>query len=119
MEPFIFEELTIEVKETADTVVITWLGKSRNLNPATILVPYFNSLMPHLIGKNVEIDFTRLNLMNSSTVHPILTFIKKLSAKDVNTLVKYDSSLTWQKASFDPLSIVFACLPHIKFVSIN
>ena len=44
--------------------------------------------------------------MNSSTIPPLLTFIKDLEESTTDATFLYNDEKDWQRASFKPLSII-------------
>lgn len=112
------EGLKIEAAEDNGKVTLTWKGKSRNMTPELILDPYFAEIIPNLTGKVLTVDFSQLQTMNSSTVPPILSFIRNLEEKQIQTEVKYDCCLGWQCASFIPLSTIIRNYKYVKIEAI-
>ncbi len=92
---------------------MTWIGQSDDRNPSASLNPYLDSLIPALKGSQLVIEYTRLEYMNSSTVPPIIQFIKKLNLNKIKTLIHYDASSKWQSASFKALETLSLMMPHI------
>ena len=112
------EGLKLELTEKSSKVILMWKGKSRHMNPAMILDPYFSEILDILANKEFTMDFSQLVTMNSSTVPPILSFIKELEEKRINTEIKYDSSLGWQSASFIPISTITRDYKYVKVLPI-
>ena len=69
------------IVERGEKNIVKWIGKSEDRDPASLLNPYFESLVEEMVGKDAEIQFENLEYMNSSTVTPIIQLIKKLNAK--------------------------------------
>lgn len=116
MKEFKMEELTIYLDDMGKKVLMSWLGKSRSLDPAKYLDPFLQEVVDEVKGKELEVDFTSLDCMNSSTIPPILSFIKSLECKNVTTIVLYDGSVDWQRASFVPLASVINLYKYVKIV---
>ena len=51
--------------------------------------------------------------MNSSTVPPIIQFLKKLNTNEVKTLITYNADSKWQAASFKALETFSGILNFI------
>lgn len=112
-----FEDLYIEIVEDKETIKIIWNGESLNQHPAKGIDPYFNTLINQLPKtKLIEIDFTRLKIMNSSTVLPILRLIKNLEDLNIKANVLYDASQSWQRACFKPLGAITINYRNIKVI---
>ncbi len=110
------KEGSLELKVSADPAktVVTWLGRSDAQNPAQFLTPYLTGLVKQFKGSELVVDFSRLSYMNSSTVSPIIQFLKMADTTKINTLVKYDASSTWQNASFKALKAMSVVMKHVK-----
>lgn len=116
MESLITEDFAIKVRED-DPVNILWTGRSRNLNPSLILDKYLNGLLPHLLDREVLIDFTEMDSLNSSTIPPILSFLTDLEKRKVRTEVRYSKEVYWQNASFKPLSVLTREFKYVQILS--
>jgi hypothetical protein len=113
VKEFKVDNFEIKVSEQTDEVKIQWLGRSEARNPAEILNPYLDNIANQLRGKNILIDYTKLEFMNSSTVPPIIKFIKSCSVNGMITNVHYNKNLEWQSASFMPLKTVCIILKNV------
>ena len=107
------DNFEIKITEQLDKVKVQWLGRRESRNPAEILNPYFDNMINQLNGKSITIDYTLLEFMNSSTVPPIIKFIKACSLGGINTVVNYSKDLEWQNASFKPLQTICMMLKNI------
>ncbi len=105
--------LTIEIKDDA-IITMSWLGRSENREPATVLNPYLAKIIDGLSGKELAVDFTKLEYMNSSTVPPIIQLLKNLEAKKVVTKIFYDKESKWQAASFKALETISKAMTSIE-----
>jgi len=105
-------EIILDKKENSAT--ISWRGKSDDRNPSVSLDPYFDSIIGELKGLELSVDFLKLEYMNSSTVPPIIKFLKDLNANEINSVFIYDASSKWQAASFKAFETFSKMLPHIS-----
>lgn len=110
--------LTVEIenKKGALSVQIKWIGKSDKREPASVLVPYLNGLIQELKGRKVEVVFTELKFMNSSTVPPIIQFMKDLSNNSSESIFIYNKNSNWQAASFKALETISKSLKNIEVI---
>ena len=106
MQDFDNGNLKIKLSRDGEYIKMLWLGDSRTLNPASQLEPYLFPLVRELRNKKLVIDFTQLNSMNSSTVMPILFFMRNLEKLAVITQIHYKGSSSWQRASFEVIANV-------------
>jgi len=107
--------LTIEIKD-GEIVVMSWLGKSESREPSAVLNPYLSKVLDGISGKELAVDFTKLEYMNSSTVPPIIQLIKNLDSKKVPTKIFYDKESKWQAASFKALETISKAMTSIEVV---
>lgn len=119
MKSLIFEDLKIEVAQVDELVRVAWIGKCRTLNPENILDTYLAKLVEFSLGKKIIVTFDKLESMNSSTVPPLLTFIKTLEENKIQGQFLYDDNEDWQRASFKPLSVIAGRYKHIKITPIK
>ena len=119
MEDLNFDKLYIQVIEEDDTVKLNWIGTSLNLHPSKELDPYFDKIVGQLTDKKLIINFSKLKIMNSSTVPPILKLVKGLEDAKIQTTILYDPSLRWQTASFRPLSAITKSYKNIEVTTIS
>ncbi|MCB1190677.1 MAG: hypothetical protein H7A23_23135 [Leptospiraceae bacterium] len=114
MESLNIDNLEIKVKKENSHISISWMGKSDNRNPSASLIPYFNGMIDEIKGNSLRIDFTKLEYMNSSSVIPIIQFIKQLEGAAIPTEVVYDGSSSWQKKSFEALEKICNNLKNVN-----
>lgn len=119
MEPLNYEDLTIEIESLENYVKVSWIGRCRTLNPEQVLDSYLARLTHSVRGKKVVVIFDKLDSMNSSTVPPLLTFIKTLEDDGTEAVFLYDDKEDWQRASFRPLSVIAGKYKHITIKPIT
>ena len=81
--------LRIAVFRRDNKATILWSGVSDSRNPSAFLNAVVQRLVEELQGYEVTIDFRRLEFMNSSTVPPIISLIKRLDAQGISSLVLF------------------------------
>jgi anti-sigma regulatory factor (Ser/Thr protein kinase) len=106
--------LEIQVVVKDNDVNIVWKGRSEDRQPSALLNPYFTGLLDELVGKEVNVDFTLLEYMNSSTVVPIINLIKNLEGKSIKSSIIYDKNQKWQAASFKALEVMANMMNKVK-----
>lgn len=114
-----YEDLKIDVTEVDNVVKVSWIGKCRTLNPEHILDTYLAQLTQFVKGKKLIVTFDKLDSMNSSTVPPLLTFIKTLEENCIESQFLYNDQEDWQRASFKPLSVIAGRYEYVKIKAIN
>ena len=102
-------DLTIEVAQLgpSEPIRCSWLGKSQDRSPATILAPWFEKLLVEAkqAAAPVEMHFERLEHFNSSTITALIRLIQNARNAGVQLLMVYDQNLKWQRLSFDALRV--------------
>jgi len=117
MQNYKNNQLEIIVTENDNLVNIKWLGHSRTLDPAVELDPYLNGLLTELQGKTIFVDFSELISMNSSTIMPIIFFIRKLEEQTITAEIHYNGKLSWQNASFVVIAEIIKSYKNVKIMA--
>ncbi|MCK6546187.1 hypothetical protein L6R52_10085 [Myxococcota bacterium] len=107
-------ELTIAVTDDGANVSVAWLGTSDAREPGRELTPYLTELASKLVGKAVDVDFRKLEYMNSGTVAPIIQFARTLDKLGVKTRLLYDSKVGWQRVNFVAMKNIAKTLVHVS-----
>lgn len=118
MDNFKVEDLEIKISGTGSDFQMKWSGRSESRNPGEILNPYLDGLMKSLSGKKLTVDYCSLEYMNSSTVPPIIRFVKNCDTNNIETTINYKKDSEWQSASFKPLQTVCTLLKKVKVIGI-
>jgi len=103
LENFNNGALKIIIKIEDNKAFMTWLGQSNSRTPVRELNPYLDNLVDELKAMELTIRFNDLEYMNSSTVPPIIQFLKKLDNNGIKTLIIYNAESKWQAISFKAL----------------
>src|SRR4051812_47404025 len=93
------DRLTIECSVAKPVYTLVWRGECDFRNPLEVLGPTLNRLIPELYDRKVVLDFRQLTFMNSSSVTPILSFIKAVCMKGIPVHLIYTASLSWQRTT--------------------
>ncbi len=116
MDRLEFQKLTITA-EGKGPFTIKWLGVSQARDPAASINPYIEKLAGELGAGPVEVDFTELEYMNSSTVTPIIAMCQLFDKKGIATTLRYDAGSSWQTATFKALITLSRVMKNITVVS--
>lgn len=114
MRNFDNKSLKIILNKQGNSVIMSWIGQSDERNPAALLNPYLDSLIRDFKGKEVTIEYESLEYMNSLTVPSIIQFLKKLDINAIRTVVTYNASSKWQRASFKAIETLSLMMKNIK-----
>ena len=111
----VIQSLTLSVKKEEGKTVLHWQGESDEKNPTQYLVPFFDEFLKSVDG-DLDVIFNNLNYMNSSTIHPLIMFIKSCNDKNIKTTIYYDKTSAWQEASFKALHSLTQILTNIRVI---
>lgn len=102
MNNLIYNNLTIKVELEKDNnlVRVLWSGVSDDVSPGKIITPFLSSIADTIGTNKLSIELYDLEFINSSTVPPIVHFIKYCSQKKIEIIIIYSNSKEWQKMSF-------------------
>lgn len=109
------EDLEIVYIEKEDELIMEWRGVSTLQNPIKTLDPYLQKKAESFKGKKIELDFTKIQFINSSSFVSICTFISMLSKLHIHTKIIYDEKRDWQRFSFSVLKEYAEDLDDIIF----
>lgn len=99
-------------------LILKWEGECTEINSDEILTPYFNEIINNFNSSEMEIDFSTLKYMKSSTVPTLVKLITRLNKDKINTKIFYDDKSNWQTATFKALKSVVAIMTHIEVIGI-
>ncbi|PID73173.1 MAG: hypothetical protein CSB33_05100 [Desulfobacterales bacterium] len=116
MTPYAEDNLKIDISLKRGVTWMDWLGRSDNRNPGLSLGPYLSRLVDELSRKDVVMRFTDLEYMNSSTVPPLIRFMKHLDDRQIRTRILFDKDSRWQRASFKALESLVIRMQHVQII---
>ena len=106
--------LSIEINQTYQHVIITWRGISDARDPASFLAALFDELIRETRGRSVEVNFRPLRFMNSSTLSLIMVFVKALNANATPTRLLFDLNVDWQRINHQCMKIISRTLKSLQ-----
>lgn len=98
-ELFASERLSIRHATTQLRYTLFWHGECDFRNPSEALGPTLRGVLPELRERRLVLDFRGLNFMNSSSVSPILMFIKAACSRGIPVHLVYNVNLSWQRTT--------------------
>ena len=107
------EKLNIIVKEENDVILIDWEGFCDLKDPGQILTEFFFKIFSSYIGKKIEMSFEKLLYINSSSISPIISILRKLNELQISSKIVYDKSVFWQEISFKSFIAITAKLDYV------
>lgn len=99
------ERLTIFRSMRKQQYTLFLVGESDFRNPIEILGPALNGLIPELQDRKLVMDFRGLTFMNSSSVTPILMFVKAVCMQGIPVHLIYNSKLSWQRTTASSMRV--------------
>ena len=100
-------DLEVRVTEKPGCLVLEWKGRSNDRQPGRLLDPYFAKLVDEAAAgqSSIEMHFEALDHFNSSTITTVIQFIQTARSAGVRLAIVYDSTLQWQKLSFEAMRV--------------
>jgi anti-anti-sigma regulatory factor len=99
VELFASDRLTIHSVSTDKRYTLNWSGECDFRNPSEALGPTLRGVLPELRERRLVLDFRGLTFMNSSSVSPILMFIKAACSRGIWVHLVYNVNLSWQRTT--------------------
>ena len=102
-------DLRITCNALADGLMrLDLFGKSNARNPGAILLPYFESVLSSCVeqSRHLALHFEHIEHFNSSTITAIVQLVRLARSRSVHLQLVYNSSLYWQRASFEALNVL-------------
>lgn len=117
-QTFAEDELTIEVVDEPERIVLHWLGRSVQRNPGDFLIPILTKALQQGLDGNKPLvwDFQELQHMNSSTITPIIKSLQIANRGAHRVQVLYRKEKKWQDLSFSALKVFETRDGRIKIV---
>jgi len=118
------ESLSLRLVEEDDVLRLIWAGISAEKDPEEFLEPIIQDFLEK--GRNskrqMEMDFTALEFMNSLTLKPIIRLLYAIK-KDKDKLglrirIKYSKSVLWQEVNFRSLKVMRTPENRITFEAV-
>lgn len=110
---FASERLTIWSAIVKKQRLLMWSGECDFRNPAEVLTPALTSYAQSLKEGPVVLDFRGLVFMNSSSVTPILAFVKSLCSRGIPVHLIYNSDVSWQRITASSMRTIATALRNL------
>jgi hypothetical protein len=101
-------DLTLATRpDRLDAIEIVWIGKSNDLYPGKLLMPYLHTALSEAAERvlPIEMRFDELEHFNSSTITLLIQFIQEARQRGVRLAMVYNPAVKWQKLSFNALRV--------------
>lgn len=114
IQTFEREGLIIKWIRHSNSARMVWMGVSDARDPGPFLGSVTKSLLENLSGGPLEIDLRALEYMNSATLGPLMSFIKTLDQMSVETTLRFNTAVDWQRINCQCMKAVVRTLKHIS-----
>ena len=114
------EELILKAIDEGDVLKVTWEGRSSSRSPSATITPFLEELAGIVQASNqrLEMDFTQLQYMNSSTIAPMVQLLDKAKENGFPLSLLYNKSRSWQEISFSAMKIFECDDPVIRITAV-
>jgi anti-anti-sigma regulatory factor len=104
-ETFTHQQLSIELIEDEEAVLLQWRGRSDDREPGQFLVPLIVDALQRCGegARPLVMDFTALEYMNSSSFSPLTRLLGRSSLGKNRVRLEYSRARAWQRLSFTAL----------------
>jgi len=107
------ERLTIWSTTAKKQRLLLWSGECDFRNPAEVLTPALTAYAQGIKDGPVVLDFRGLVFMNSSSVTPILAFVKSLCSRGIAVHLIYNSDVSWQRITASSMRTIATALKSL------
>ena len=107
------DRLTLYLESTKPAYTLYWEGECDFRNPLEVLTQPLNDLLPAVADRKLVLDFRGLTFMNSSSVTPLVAFIKTACTKGIRIHLIYDPRLSWQRITASSMRALMPFFTHL------
>jgi len=101
--------------ESQSTVIVVYRGES--CDPSTQFLDEVTERVLELVGtRAIEIDFRRLEYINSISMAPLLSLFKRLSIRGLDGTVYYTVEVSWQRVGLNNMRRAIQTLTGLRFI---
>jgi hypothetical protein len=107
------DRLTLYLESTKPAYTLYWEGECDFRNPLEVLTQPLNDLLPAVADRKLVLDFRGLTFMNSSSVTPLIAFIKTACSKGIPVHLIYEPRLSWQRITASSMRALMPLFTHL------
>lgn len=111
------ERMRVSVIDQERQVIVSWRGVFDALNPHQTLGEFLWKQQEALRNKDVLIDFSKMEFLNSATLSVMLRFVKELDAITPKLTLKFNTTESWQMVSFRCMKAISRTLKHTEVLT--
>lgn len=115
---FAQERMRVTVIESEQQVIVTWRGVFDALNPNQTLGEFLTRQCEALRNRDVLVDFSKMEFLNSTTLAVMLRFVKDLDAVTQKLTLKFNTAESWQMVSFRCMKSISRALKHTEVLAV-
>lgn len=123
IEDFISEDINIIIEDIDNGVKVKFIGDIDSQDPDSLLMPFFERTNSKIIEndiKQIELDFLKLNFMNSSGIKVIIKWAQLSLILPEHKLYKFrilaNSHVSWQVNSLKLLAMLSPKIIKISII---
>ena len=123
IEDFISEDINIIIEDIDEGVKAAFIGDIDSQDPDSLLMPFFEKINSKIINNNiklVELDFLKLNFMNSSGTKVIIKWAQLSLILPEHKSYKFrilaNSHVSWQVNSLKLLTMLSPDIIEISII---
>ncbi len=115
---FTQERMRVSVVDYERQVLIIWRGVFDALNPNQTLGEFLWKQQEGLRNRDVLVDFSKMEFLNSTTLAVMLRFVKELDAIILKLTLKFNTAESWQMVSFRCMKAISRTLKNTEVLTI-
>jgi anti-anti-sigma regulatory factor len=114
---FAQERMRVSLLEQEGQIVVSWGGVFDAVNPNTTLGEFLAKQSDVLRSKEVLVDFSKTEFLNSTTLSVMLRFVKELDGIISKLTLLFDTAESWQMVSFRCMKAISRTLKHTEVLT--
>lgn len=114
---FTQERMRVSLVDYERQVLISWRGVFDALNPNQTLGEFLWKQQEGLRNRDVLIDFSKMEFLNSTTLAVMLRFVKELDAIILKLTLRFNTAESWQMVSFRCMKAISRTLKNTEVLT--
>ena len=107
----------LETRPEGARLRLMWRGEMALRDPSVPIAPYLEKCLTSTAANVcVILDFTQVAFMNSSSLLPVIAFVKRVDALHRSCELCYSNAVGWQRVSYNSMKVLCQRLAGVKVV---
>lgn len=115
---FAQERMRVSILEQEGHILVSWRGIFDAINPNITLGEFLAGQADALRSKEVLVDFSKTEFLNSTTLAVMLRFVKELDGIIAKLTLRFDTTESWQMVSFRCMKAISRTLKHTEVLTV-